>query len=202
MTAVAGAWMNDSAGELGDAAVIEASRADPQRFAEIYDRHSVTIHRYLARRVGTSFADDLASETFLVAFRLRERYDLSHEQALPWLYGIATNLLRRHHRTERANYRVLARSGRDPLAGLDHAEEVVLRVAAEVQSRAVAAALARLTAKERDVLLLFAWAGLAYEEIATALDIPTGTVRSRLNRARGRLRDVLDDTTTSAGEPS
>lgn len=198
MTAGAG----ESAGGPSDAAVIDAARAEPDRFAEIYDRHAVTVHRYLARRIGASFADDLASETFLVAFRLRGRYDLNHESALPWLYGIATNLLRRHRRTERANYRLLARTGRDPLEDLDHAEAVVLRVAAEMRGRAVAAALARLTTRERDVLLLFAWAGLAYEDIATALDIPIGTVRSRLNRARGRLRDVLDEKLTSAGELS
>jgi RNA polymerase sigma factor (sigma-70 family) len=200
MTSAATDWVTGPMDQPSDADLIEASRSDPERFAEIYDRHAVPVHRYLARRVGSRGADDLASETFLVAFRLRERYDLSHEHALPWLYGIATNLLRRHHRTERANYRLLARTGVDPLAGLDHADEVVLRVAAEAEGRTVAAALARLTAKERDVLLLFAWAGLAYEEIAAALDIPTGTVRSRLNRARERLRNALNKIPTISGE--
>nr|WP_246607990.1 RNA polymerase sigma factor [Actinoplanes toevensis] len=185
---------------VSDGAVIEASLTHAERFAEVYDRHAEAIHRYLARRAGTTVADDLSSETFLVAFRLRRRYDVTRADARPWLYGIATNLLRRHRRTESAGYRALARTGVDPLAGLDHAEEVVLRVTAEVEGRAVAAALARLTAKERDVLLLFTWTGLSYEQIAEGLDIPVGTVRSRLNRARERLRRVLDETVTKSGE--
>jgi len=186
--------------EVSDAALIEASWADGERFAEVYDRHADVIHAYLARRVGTVVADDLNSETFLLAFRLRARYDLARADARPWLYGIATNLVRRHRRTENAGYRALARTGVDPMAGLDHAEEVVLRLTAQVEGRVVAAALARLTAKERDVLLLFAWTGLSYEQIAEGLDIPIGTVRSRLNRARERLRRALDTTATRLGE--
>jgi len=202
MTAAANDWMDPSVIQVSDATVIEESRADPERFAEIYDRHADVIHAYLARRVGTIVADDLSSDTFLVAFRLRGRYDVDRPDARPWLYGIATNLLRRHQRTERASYRALARTGVDPLAGRDHADDVVLRVTAETDARAVAAALARLTVKERDVLLLFAWAGLAYEQIAEALDIPVGTVRSRLNRGRERLRQALNTTAMDSGERS
>ncbi|MFC8716626.1 RNA polymerase sigma factor [Kitasatospora sp. NPDC057198] len=181
-----------------DAEVIRASLADPDRFGGIYDRHAEAVHRYLARRVGTAFADDLASETFLSAFRIRGRYDPERADARPWLYGIATNLLRRHRRTERSGYRAMARSGVDPLeAGEadDHADTVADRVTAAARAAETADALARLTAKERDVLLLFAWAELTYPEIAEALGIPLGTVRSRLNRARRRLRTALDHST-------
>jgi RNA polymerase sigma-70 factor (ECF subfamily) len=112
----------------------------------------------------------------------------------PWLYGIATNLLRRSRRQELRGYRALAASGRDPLhSGIVEgvAERAAERVDADRLSRPLAAALAGMPARERDVLLLFAWANLGYAEIAQALDIPVGTVRSRLSRARARLRAAL-----------
>lgn len=151
------------------------------------------MHRYLARRVGTGLADDLTAETFLVAFRTRHRYDPAAARALPWLYGIATNLLHRHRRTERAQYRSWARTGADPTFSEGHADAVVSRVAAAVTAQKLAGALARLTTRERDVVLLVVWGALTYDEAATALDVPVGTVRSRLNRARKRLREALEE---------
>jgi RNA polymerase sigma factor (sigma-70 family) len=177
-----------------DAAVIERSWADVAEFATVYDRHAATIHRYLARRAGGQLADDLTGETFLAALRQRRRYDLGHRSALPWLYGIATNLLRRHRRTEVRQYRAFARSGVDPVTE-SHAEAVSARVAAAAVTRELAAALADLPADQRDVLLLLAWGQMTYEEIATALGIPIGTVRSRLSRARGKVRAALTDLT-------
>lgn len=175
-----------------DAEIIAASLTDPEAFGTVFDRHAGTVFGYLARRIGDHAADDVLSEVFTTAFRLRSRYDLDRPHALPWLYGIATNLLHRHRRTERAHYRVLSATGVDPLAVLtDHADDVALRVTAEMEARAVAGALAVLTTKERDVLLLLVWGGLSYEQIALALDLPVGTVRSRLNRARQRLRAAL-----------
>lgn len=188
----------ETSSDSPDSELIKDSGADPERFGALFDRHAGEIHRFLARRVGVSVADDLVSETFLVAFRLRARYDSSRVDARPWLFGIATNLLRRHRRSEGAHYRLLARTGTDPLDSRDHAEDVADRMTAAGEARQVAAALAALTPKERDVLLMSVWAGLSYDEIATALSIPVGTVRSRLNRARTRLRQVLD---RGAGEP-
>jgi RNA polymerase sigma-70 factor (ECF subfamily) len=190
--AVAGRGTERGTEREADSAVIAASMADPERFGELYDHLAAEIHRYVARRVGTTVADDLVSETFLTAFRIRARYDPARSDARPWLYGIATNLIRRHQRTEQAQYRAVARGAADPAGAPDHAEDVVGRVSAAAHARQVAAVLDRLTAKERDVLLLFAWAQLSYEEIAGALDVPVGTVRSRLNRARQRLRAALD----------
>jgi RNA polymerase sigma factor (sigma-70 family) len=181
-----------------DATLIAWSRTDPDRFGEIYDRYAAEVHRYLARRIGAALADDLTAETFLVAFRSRYRYDPSAERALPWLYGIATNLLRRNARTERAQYRSWARTGADPVAA-DHADAVAATVSAQATVRALTGALARLTVRERDVLLLVVWGALTYEETAAALDVPVGTVRSRLNRARRRLRDALAGTPQPAG---
>ncbi|MFD0974198.1 RNA polymerase sigma factor, partial [Plantactinospora endophytica] len=109
--------INEATGVADDHELIRFSWTDPERFAEIFDRHAEAIHRYLARRIGRSVADDLAAETFLVAFRGREGYDVSQTDARPWLYGIAANLLRREQRTEVRQYRALARTGVDPVLG-------------------------------------------------------------------------------------
>jgi RNA polymerase sigma-70 factor (ECF subfamily) len=174
-----------------DAAVIARSQTDPERFGEIYDRHATEVHRYLARRIGLALADDLTAETFLAAFSSRHRFDPTAERALPWLYGIATNLLRRHARTERAQYRGWERTGADPTVVDNHADTVAATVSAQATVRKLSGVLARLTVRERDVVLLVVWGALTYEETAVALGVPVGTVRSRLNRARQRLRDAL-----------
>ncbi|MGW4499222.1 RNA polymerase sigma factor [Micromonospora sp. NPDC004336] len=93
-------------GTMTDAEVIERSVREPESFAGIFDRHAPHIHRYLARRLGAGIADDLAAETFLVAFRRRERYDTAYPDARPWLYGIATNLVSQHRREEEREYRL------------------------------------------------------------------------------------------------
>jgi RNA polymerase sigma-70 factor (ECF subfamily) len=172
-----------------DAQVIAASASDPRSFAAIFDRHFADIDRYLARRVGASLADDLAADTFVVAFRSRARYDPAAPDARPWLFGIAANLLRRHWRTERRRLRAYARTGIDPL--WEEADDADRRIDALAAGRALAGALASLSAAEREVLLLFAWADLSYDEIASALGIPVGTVRSRLSRGRARVRELL-----------
>lgn len=179
-----------TAGHLTDGALVARSLADPEEFAAIFDRHAGAVHRYLARRIGGPVADDLTAETFLVAFRDRGRYDAGRADARPWLYGIATNLVRRHQRAEVRQYRALARTGVDPVTDEDG---VLTRVAAAAASRRVAAVLAKLSAKERDVLLLVAWEDLGYAEVAQALDIPVGTVRSRLHSARSRMQRALAD---------
>jgi RNA polymerase sigma factor (sigma-70 family) len=168
-----------------DADAITASRSDPEAFVEVFERHFHTIHGYLRRRVGPALAEDLAASTFTEAFAARRRYDRGRPDALPWLYGIASNLLRRHYRTEERQLRAFARTGVDPALGPD----------AEPDDRGarVAAAIAALTAEDRETLLLFAWADLGYAEIASALEIPAGTVRSRLNRARAIVRDRLNE---------
>lgn len=173
-----------------DAAIIEASLRGPERFAEIFDRHAAHIQRYLARRLGRQVADDLVAETFLVAFGQRTRYDLARAQARPWLYGIATNLARQHVRAELREYRLRAAVGPEPDPD-GHADRVAAQVTAAAMHRLLATALADLAAGDREVLLLIAWEGLTYDEVAEALTIPTGTVRSRLHRARRVLRAAL-----------
>jgi RNA polymerase sigma factor (sigma-70 family) len=134
----------------------------------------------------------VVGETFLVAFRRRDGYDPSHRNAGPWLFGIATNMISRHRQAEVRLYRALARVGVDAVVE-SPADEVVARVAATSQRRAIAAALARLKTADRDTLLLVDWAELSYDQAALALHVPVGTVRSRLNRARRKIREALDD---------
>jgi RNA polymerase sigma factor (sigma-70 family) len=183
--------------DADDAAVIQLSRHEPEHFTELFRRHAPHIQRYVVRRLGPDEADDIVAETFLLAFRQRDSYDQTRADARPWLYGIATNLIGRHRRAEIRLYRALARTGADPVTE-PFTDRVDDRVSAGHASRQLAAALARLSAKLRDTMLLAAWSDLSYEEIAVALGVPVGTVRSRLSRARSRLRQTMGDTDPSA----
>jgi RNA polymerase sigma factor (sigma-70 family) len=173
-----------------DAVVIERSLREPDRFSEIFDRHYADIHGYASRRLGASLADDVAAETFLIAFDRRRRYDLAEPNARPWLYGIASNLIARHHRAEVRQYRALARAGAAEAVDGD-AERVDGRVDAAAQRARLAAALVEIAERDREVLLLVAWAQLSCEEAARALGIPAATARSRLHRARRKTRAAL-----------
>jgi RNA polymerase sigma factor (sigma-70 family) len=191
--------MNQSGTDLAaavavdDAEIIEGSWREPERFAELFDRHAAHIHRYVARRLGGQAAGDLVAETFLAAFGKRRRYDLDRRDARPWLYGIATNLVGQHRRDEVRRYRILLAVPPEPAEACP-ADRVAAHVSAQALRRPLAAAVADLSAGDRDVLLLVAWEQLSYEEVAAALRIPVGTVRSRLNRARKKIRAVLGAT--------
>jgi RNA polymerase sigma factor (sigma-70 family) len=179
-----------------DAALIERSLREPDRFAGVFDRHYAEIHGFVARRLGPGLADDLASETFLIAFDRRRRFDMRQASARPWLYGIAANLVARHRRSELRRYRALARADR-PATVDGHAELVAGRLDASAQRGRLASALLEIAERDREVLLLVAWGQLSCEEAARALGIPAGTTRSRLHRARSRTRAALaghDDT--------
>ncbi|MFE7928066.1 RNA polymerase sigma factor [Streptomyces sp. NPDC057456] len=175
-----------------DASVIADSLTRPESFGELYHRHAAVIHRYAARRLGEDAAEDITAETFLAAFRTRGRYDVTRAGARPWLYGIAANLIGKQRRTEVRALRALARTGHDPVADswTDRSDS---RVTAQAAQGRLAGALAGLSRGDRDVLLLVAWADLGYQEVAEALSIPVGTVRSRLHRARRKVRLALGD---------
>ncbi|GAA3455750.1 RNA polymerase sigma factor [Dactylosporangium matsuzakiense] len=160
------------------------------RFDEVFDRYYGHIYAYAARRLGPDLAEDVASETFLVAYDRRAGFDPARGEVRPWLYGIASNLIMRHSRAEARRLKALARSA-EPDAGPDHAELVPGRVDAGGARARLAAALNRLSLGDRDVLLLIAWAGLTQQEAAAALGIPSGTARSRLHRARHEMRKAL-----------
>ncbi|MFD9944882.1 RNA polymerase sigma factor [Nonomuraea sp. NPDC059023] len=178
-----------------DAELIECSLQQPECFAALFHRHYSPIHGYAERRLSRPLADDIAAEVFLIAFDRRGTYDLSRPDARPWLYGIASNLISRHHRTEIRQYRALARTEAKEF-GEDHAERVAEVLDAFAARGRLAAALAELPAGDRDVLLLVAWAELTSDEVGRALGVPAGTVRSRLHRARTKIRAVLDPVLT------
>jgi len=186
----AGEFGAEPASSLPDSVAIRQSLRQPERFAVLYDRHATVLHRYAGRRVGDQVADDLVAATFLAAFRARQRYDLATADARPWLFGILTKEIARRHRTETARLRALERAWSDrPADGV--ADQVAADVTAQAARGSLASALARLSPAERGVLLLIAWGDLSYDEAAKALNIPVGTVRSRLNRARRKLRQAL-----------
>lgn len=181
-----------------DASLIAESSADPERFALVFDRHADDIHRYVSRRLGPDLADDVVSDTFLIAFRKRASYDLGRQDARPWLYGIASRLIRENRRAENRRNRLLARTPVPEPESFD--ERSAARVtSAQLQPR-LAKVLTGLSAADRDLLLLVAWADLTYEECAAALGLPLGTVRSKLHRIRAKVRRAfggVDPTGTS-----
>ncbi|MEU8802453.1 RNA polymerase sigma factor [Spirillospora sp. NPDC048819] len=180
-------------GRADDSAVLRTSLRDPERFGAIFDAYFAEIHGYAARRLGPDAASDVASQTFLEAFRGRARYDESRAAVRTWLYGIATNVIGRHRRSEVRGLRARARLGAAQDAD-GPADRVDARVSAQGLRGRLAGAIAGLPAGDRDVLLLVALADLSHQEVAAALDIPYGTVGSRLNRARRKLREALGGT--------
>jgi len=164
---------------------------EPDWFGVIFDRHFDAVFGYLARRTGRSGAEDLVSTTFTVAFERRNRFRPDATSARPWLFGIATNLLRAERRAEN---RALIALGSLDAAGVTVDQRDTGDLAHVEQL------LAALDQGQRDVLLLHAWEELSYEEIAEALEIPIGTVRSRLARARARLQAALHDSVEDAPE--
>ena len=173
-----------------DADVIAGSRDRPDEFGVIFDRHATVVFRYLVRRVGVDEAETLLGETFRIAFEKRDTYDIARPSARPWLYGIATNLLARHRRGEARRMRAMARTLAREEPAPDATDAIVATLDAGELWPRIADAIDALPPGERDVLVLFVWEELGYDDIATALAIPVGTVRSRLNRARQALREL------------
>lgn len=158
---------------------------DDEAFRLLFVRHGPRIHRYLLRRTAdVSTADDMVAVVFLEAWRLRHRTELQRDTALPWLYGVAGNVVRRWHRSRRRHDAALERLGSLPAPSPDLVEH---RVEVAMQAATVLDQLRHLPRRDREVLALSAWEGLSQAEIAAALGISVGTVKSRLSRARSRL---------------
>jgi RNA polymerase sigma-70 factor (ECF subfamily) len=183
---VMGAWRRDQG---SDTAAIARSVDEPAAFAELFERHFSAVHRFLSLRTGEQAAGDLASETFVIAFRRRAEYDLTRPDARPWLFGIAANLAREQHRSERRRRETWLRLVRERPPGSEN--DVLAPEDAQVNNEILQAALAELSPEERDLLLLFGCVGLSYDEIAEALSLPLGTVRSRIHRLRQKLSERL-----------
>ena len=171
-----------------DADCLARSLNEPTAFELIFDRHFGAVHRYLHRRAGRDLADELTAETFALAFSRRESCRASGS-VLPWLYGIATHLLHRHRRSERRQLHAYGRSGVD--RWVTYEDEADGRVDGSSLDARLAGALAAMRPRERDALLLYALADLSYEEVALALDVPIGTVRTWLHRARATAQREL-----------
>jgi RNA polymerase sigma-70 factor (ECF subfamily) len=167
-------------------------RGDPEALAELFDRHGDRIYNHCFRATGSwAEAEDATATVFLEVWRHRRRVQAHDGSALPWLFGVATNVCRNLTRSRRRHDRALAALPR-PSTEPDHAERVAERVSSEERMQAVLAAIRSLPQHEREVLGLVAWSGLTYEQAAAALDVPVGTVRSRLSRARARLHDRIE----------
>lgn len=162
--------------------------ADPSRF---YADHVAGVHVYVARRLGRDLAADVVADVFRIAFEGADRYDAERGSERAWLMGIATNRIRRHWRTEARRLRAMARSGNALERSVDSTSLVVDRIDAQMEAVRVLEAVAGLDGEDRDLLVLVAWEGCSYEEVASMLALPIGTVRSRLHRIRHKLRDAV-----------
>jgi RNA polymerase sigma factor (sigma-70 family) len=177
--------------EPSDVDVVAASLGDPAAFGLLFDRYARVVLQFLLRRVDPGDADALLGEVFRIAFQRREAFDLTRDSARPWLYGIASNLVAKHHRSAarrlRATASVAAQRATD---STDPADLAISSMENARMFERVVDAVGSLPHADREVLLLYAWEQLSYEEIAATLDLPVGTVRSRLHRARQRLREL------------
>lgn len=176
--------------EPSDATLWARSRAgDAEAFGLLFERHAEAIYNYCFRRLGDWVAaEDTLSIVFLEVWQRRDK-ELPPDKVLPWLYGVATNVLRNRRRSERRFAGALRRLPAPPLepSFADIADE---RLDDERRMKEALALLTHLPKREQDVFALCAWSGVSYEDAALALRIPVGTVRSRLSRARQRLREL------------
>ncbi|MFB6839498.1 RNA polymerase sigma factor [Streptomyces sp. NPDC056361] len=165
---------------------------DPSALGEAYDEHARVLYHYAYRVCGDrAAAEDVVSAAFLEAWRCRDRVHADGGSLRPWLLGIATNIMRGAAREARRRDAALARL---PERGVlpDFADDVLARMTDGEQVRAARVALGRLRRREREVFTLVVWAGLDYAAAGEALGVPVGTVRSRLSRARERLRKLAE----------
>jgi RNA polymerase sigma factor (sigma-70 family) len=177
-----------------DSGVISASLSSPGCFSLIFERHADTVFRYLASRVDRPVAEDLLSDVFETAFRARRRYDSSYDDALPWLLGIATNMIRHHRRSESRHTSMLRRVAQLRRQEIDRAaaDPSAGHVERHEDMQEVRRAMEGLSDTHREILVLCAGLGLSYDDAARTLGVKVGTVRSRLARARTRLRELLE----------
>ncbi|MEX0754992.1 MAG: sigma-70 family RNA polymerase sigma factor [Actinomycetota bacterium] len=170
-----------------------ARAGDAESFGELFDRHNRAIYNYAFRRTGDwSFAEEVVSDTFLETWRRRSDIELLDDTLLPWLYGVATNIVRAQRRRSRRATAAAARLDGQERASLDPADDAAARIDDQRRMHDILGVLDRLPEQDQELLTLCAWQGLTYQQAADALDVPVGTVRSRLSRARARLRELSD----------
>lgn len=171
-----------------DGEIFQRSIDHPEAFREIFERHATIVLAYARKRLGSTIGEEVLAQTFLIAFQGRSRFDPTYASARPWLFGIASNMIRHHLREEREHLTALRKVAPEP--PMESIEDVG-RLDAQRMRPQLIAALLTLSDEDRETFLLLALAGLTYEETAAALGIPIGTVRSRIHRARMRLREQV-----------
>ncbi len=176
--------------EVIDSDLLDLCVEDPSVFRHLYARHSGPVLRYVARRVGAGASEDLTAEVFVRAFRARAKCRCEYGSALPWLLGVANHVIVDHRRQERRRLQTLERLAAEAPALVGHVDAPL--------APELVHALGGLATKDRDTLLLVVWGELSYVEAATALDVPIGTVRSRIARARKRLAAALGPRASAA----
>jgi RNA polymerase sigma factor (sigma-70 family) len=190
--------------ERHDGRLIAQSVRKPELFEVMFDSYYQAVYRFSVGRAGISEAADIAGETFLRAFARRHRFDPAQANALPWLFGIAVNVGRERFRKVHRGRRAIDRVSAPPQIVSPFEAEAVERTDALARTDELASALAGLTDDEYQVLMLSALGDLSYLEIADSLGIPIGTVRSRLSRARRKMRELMgpDRSISAADEPA
>jgi len=175
--------------ETADGDLLAMAGSEPEAFGELFKRHSRSVYAYCARRTGDlDLAEDLTSVVFMEAFRRRRKLQLSNSSALPWLIGVANNVVRNADRSLR-RYRSALDRIPVPANGMSSEEDAMERLGAQEALASALAAISALTQGEKEVVLLVLWSGFTYADAATALGIPVGTVRSRLASARAKFKD-------------
>jgi RNA polymerase sigma factor (sigma-70 family) len=177
-----------------------AAAGEAPAFGTLFERHARAVYNYCFRRTGDwSQAEELTAIVFLEAWRRRRQVRLERDDAIPWLLGVATNVIRNARRSQKRHRAALQRLPRERVE--DFALDIDERLDDERRMRAVLLALRKLSPADQDVLALCVWESLSYEQAAVALGTPVGTVRSRLSRARSRLRELTRDSGHQWQEP-
>jgi RNA polymerase sigma factor (sigma-70 family) len=183
--------------ETADSELLAMAGSNPEAFGELFKRYSRSVYAYCARRTGNlDLAEDLTSVAFMEAFRLRRKLQLSNASALPWLIGVANNVVRNADRALR-RYRSALDRLPVPADSASSEENTMERFRAQEALARALEAMSVLTRREQDVVLLVLWSEFTYADAATALGIPVGTVRSRLASARVKFKDSARMTSTT-----
>jgi RNA polymerase sigma-70 factor (ECF subfamily) len=175
-----------------DAELIRKAGSDPEAFAEIYRRHSRAIYAWLRARIHPDIALELTAETFSeAALSLRRFEDLANGSALPWLYGIARNLLFRYLERQRVESRARKKLGVSIAANEDGFDEVDERLRSDQLQEFLAPALAALPETQRRAVELRVIDELSYGAVAKTLGCTPLAARLRVHRGLATLERAL-----------
>lgn len=179
----------------GCGAVESGEEVDLVEWRSVYNDHAPDLYGFLARRVGRDLAQDLLADTFEAAIGSAATFDPHRGSMRTWLFGIASNLVRRHWRSEERRLRALTREAAAPATTIDPLltpAGVIDRVDASSDVEALIAELGRLDETDRELLALTGWESMTSAEAGAALGMSAATARSRIRRARIRLRAATD----------